>query len=560
MAQMIDEDSEEIFSDEEKAETDVKEDDSNSNVNSDEMVDEAAEVLNDGFFNLHDMEAFADSEEEYHMPVEDDEREEEVTRAQKRKKPSKKTYESSSDEEDDQEEKLVMNFRRKKFREDEEIDALLSIYNDDDAEDEEDAIINMTAADFFGRPQTKYLNNRKEVTKNKSQEIEAFNDNDSWGEQELSDNADENGWNVDRNDEDAGTSETEIKSDVNNKTINEKPQSSKKRKLEDHTKQLESEMLAEKPWAMRGEASGSARPLNSLLEATPQFEVNSKVAPIVTKEHSEGIENMIMQRIILEDWDDVIPRELHSKISKIEELPEVSQEKSKLGLGELYERDYLKKSAGYDVEAVQKSTVEEKAKDEMRKLFASLCSKLDALSNYNFAPRPLEEEAEIHVVTTPAIAMEEILPLHVSESRAVAPEEVYATKKGRESVLKGERENDQTERKSARNAKKTARRKARKTKLADEKVISRLQPANSGLSNPYEKRKLREEFSKARAYGKVVAGERDKHTDYNTSTKFFQRMQEDVQKDLKDEDGTQSRKRMKNSDSDKHQKSSALKL
>jgi len=52
MAQMIDEDSEEIFSDEEKAETDVKEDDSNSNVNSDEMVDEAAEVLNDGFFNL----------------------------------------------------------------------------------------------------------------------------------------------------------------------------------------------------------------------------------------------------------------------------------------------------------------------------------------------------------------------------------------------------------------------------------------------------------------------------------------------------------------------------
>lgn len=229
-------------------------------------------------------------------------------------------------------------------------------------------------------------------------------------------------------------------------------------------------------------------------------------------------------------------------------------------MGELYERDYLKKSAGYDVEAVQKSTVEEKAKDEMRKLFASLCSKLDALSNYNFAPRPLEEEAEIHVVTTPAIAMEEILPLYVSESRAVAPEEVYATKKGRESVLKGEREHDQTERKSARNAKKTARRKARKAKLADEKVISRLQPANSGLSNPYEKRKLREEFSKARAYGKVVAGEKDKHTDYTTSTKFFQRMQEDVQKDLKDENGTQSRKRMKNSDSDKDRKSSALKL
>jgi len=39
-------------SDEEKAEDDMKEGDSNSNINSDEMVDEAAEVLNDGFFNL----------------------------------------------------------------------------------------------------------------------------------------------------------------------------------------------------------------------------------------------------------------------------------------------------------------------------------------------------------------------------------------------------------------------------------------------------------------------------------------------------------------------------
>ncbi len=229
-------------------------------------------------------------------------------------------------------------------------------------------------------------------------------------------------------------------------------------------------------------------------------------------------------------------------------------------MGELYERDYLKKTAGYDVDAAEKNTVEEKAKNEMRKLFASLCAKLDALSNYNFAPRHIEEEAEVHVITTPAIAMEEVLPLHVSESRAVAPEEVFATaatKKG--VVLKGESERDQIERKRARSAKKAARRKARKAKVADEKFISRLQPASLGLNNPYEKRKLREEFSKARAYGKVTDGTADKNVDYSTSTKFFKRMQEEVEKSISanGDDGT-SKKRKKMNES--AQKSSALKL
>ena len=39
--------------------------------------------------------------------------------------------------------------------------------------------------------------------------------------------------------------------------------------------------------------------------------------------------------------------------------------------------------------------------------------------------------------------MEEVLPLHVSQSRGVAPEEVYGTGKGKKSVLKGESELDQ---------------------------------------------------------------------------------------------------------------------
>jgi U3 small nucleolar RNA-associated protein MPP10 len=43
-------------------------------------------------------------------------------------------------------------------------------------------------------------------------------------------------------------------------------------------------------------------------------------------------------------------------------------------LGELYEREYLKKTAGYDRDAHEKQTEEDAAKDEMKRLFANLCS------------------------------------------------------------------------------------------------------------------------------------------------------------------------------------------
>merc|ERR1712012_268713 len=113
-------------------------------------------------------------------------------------------------------------------------------------------------------------------------------------------------------------------------------------KLQQLTKKFEEELLAEKPWQMLGEAKGTQRPADSLLEATPQFEGASKIAPIITVEHTQSIEEMIKSRILAEDWDDVIPRELPDiGMKQNGELPEVSQEKSKLSLGELYEREYL---------------------------------------------------------------------------------------------------------------------------------------------------------------------------------------------------------------------------
>ncbi len=528
-----------------------------------ELVDPAAEELNNGFFDINEMEGFADEEEGY-LPdsAYGEERPESTTEdIDKRTFHQKQrdgdfgegSKDNDSDEEDSEEdedagaglfEKTTLQ-RRKNYREDDEVEALYGLYDDavkDDNEDDDeyDDVINMTAADFFGKPDKKYFHKWKPHNDKKSG---GNDDDDSWNEFEFENSAGEKGkvrWN-EEDDEDIDDEDGENESDgsddergmmeekAESSIVQQKDKKSKSAsKLETQIQQLEKDMLAEKPWQMKGETTSSDRPVNSLLDSTPEFEIATKMAPVVTVEHTANIEEMIKKRVLEEDWDDVVPRELPdvSWHKKRGELPEVSQEKSKLSLGELYEREYLKKATGYDVDAAEKETEEEKAINEMKALFANLCSKLDALSNYQFAPRPIEDEAEVRTVTKPAIAMEEVLPLHVSDARGVAPEEVYGRKHGRDSVLRADSELEQKERKRLRSSKKAARRKNRKQKEADEKLISRLQPG-LGLNNPYEKRKMREELQAARSRGTVTTGKQDSN-EYSSSTTFFKRLQQEA--------------------------------
>jgi U3 small nucleolar RNA-associated protein MPP10 len=519
------------------------------------LFDPVAEDLKDGFFDLNEMEDFADEEEEY-LP------DEAFGQPQKEKKPAKKKsfhqrqrdgdLESGSDEDDEDEFEEDMPVRRKKYRDDEDIDALYNLYQgQQDMDDDEDDAINMTAADFFGQPKKKYIEQYKKKHPQQKKSKNQDDDEDSWGDYDFekeekkvgwADNQDDDEHSEDEGDHDASEHEDDDESESDGQddadTSDKKKDTSRfakqTEKLKKQTEELEREMIAEKPWQMTGEAKGSSRPVNSLLEGTPEFQVASKQAPVITVEHTADLEEVIKKRIIAEDWDDVVPRELpdigwHKKRG---ELPEVSQEKSKLGLGELYEREYLKKAVGYDKDAEEIKTEEDKAKDEMKQLFANLCSKLDALSNYHFAPRPVADEAEARPVTTPAIAMEEVLPLHVSDARGVAPEEVYGAKRGREGILRDDTELEQSERKRLRQSKKAARRKKRKEKLADEKLISRLEPG-LGLNNPYEKRKAREELQMARASGRVTTGEQDANTKYGSSGTFFKRLQAEAQQTIK---------------------------
>jgi U3 small nucleolar RNA-associated protein MPP10 len=536
---------------------------SNKNASSDEesLEDPVAEELKDGFFDLNEMEEFADEEEAY-LPEE----------AFGQPKPEKKNknkksfhqkqrdgdFDNSDDDDDDFEEMYedVEPVQRKKYRDEKEIDALYTLYqpakvddNDDysdDGEEVENDPADMTAADFFGKPKMNYYERyyKGKGGKKKAEKVQKDDDDDSWGDYDF-DEEDEKGWRDETVEASANADDFVMDEDKEEEEVNEKEDenegkkadnsrhSKQTEKLRKQTEQLEKEMLAEKPWQMTGETTSTKRPVNSLLEGTPEFEMASKQAPTITVEQTANLEEIIKKRILAEDWDDVIPRELpdvgwHKKRG---ELPEVSQEKSKLGLGELYEREYLKKATGYDVDAVEKQTEEDKAKDEMKRLFANLCSKLDALSNYHFAPRPVSDEAEVRTVTAPAIAMEEVLPLHVSDARGIAPEEVFATKRGRKGVLRGESEMEQTDRKRLRSSKKAARRKSRKEKLADEKLISRLTPG-LGLNNPYEKRKMREELAMARSRGKVTTGEQDVDTKFGSSGTFFKRLQSEAQQSI----------------------------
>ena len=460
--------------------------------------------------------------------------------------------------------------------------------NDDGGfEDDDEARVvdasTMTAADFFGKPSKKLMRKYKAKLdvkvkkggkkgmgdndkKMKAKSFASDNDDDSWdnhnfeedgmdwkendGDGEGDDDDKEDGASErDQNDNDDDYEE-EMNNDIEEDGIVKNKQKLsaheiRLQKLQQQTLRLKQDMMAEKPWKMMGEARGTNRAVDSLLDSTPEFEVAFKPPPILTPQHAANIEEMIKKRIVDEDWDDVVLRELPDIGGrKRGEAPDVSQEKSKLGLGELYEREYLKKTAGFDRDAHEKQTEEDAAKEEMKRLFANLCSQLDALSNYHFAPRPVADEADVqNREDVPAIAMEEVLPLHVSRSRGIAPEEVHAAGKGRKSVLEGESELDQVsadsiivfffifacfirrcaffvparhrlttglqlqspqaKRKRLRNAKKSARRKARQQKHADEKLVSKLQPG-LGLNNPYEKRKLREELQMARASGKVV--------------------------------------------------------
>lgn len=217
--------------------------------------------------------------------------------------------------------------------------------------------------------------------------------------------------------------------DTKDEKSEEKMSSFEKRqeKLKETIEEIHDSMLKnleDKPWQLKGEVNAKTRPQDSLLEEYVEFDHTTRQAPIINAATTEQIEKMIKQRIKDKSFDDVErkvkPAEMHYEYKKQVVL---DHEKSKLGLGQVYEQDYLKQQQQQQEEDKPKEQAANPKHEEIRKQLQSLFIKLDALSNFHFTPKAPVPEVKV-VSNMPTIAMEEVAPVNVADTNILAPEEV----------------------------------------------------------------------------------------------------------------------------------------
>jgi len=275
--------------------------------------------------------------------------------------------------------------------------------------------------------------------------------------------------------------------------------------LQKKISRIEGNMVEGKGWMMRGEASRADRPSDSLLEPDFEFEHAMKAAPVMTTESLGALEDIIKRRIENELWDDVEPKnETLGADRRTSSVTEISQEKSEEGLGELYEKDYREQVMGEARDPEQMSKEELSIEAD----FKMLCHKLDALANYHFTPKPPKEEVEVRA-NVAAVAMEEAIPVGMSDGTLLAPEEVYKKHKHIKQDGVGGKAEDELSKEERR-----ARRRAKKKRGMKS---SKLNISAKG-----------KEAKKAKARGEptVTAASAPGESDYSKSSKFFAQLQE----------------------------------
>jgi U3 small nucleolar RNA-associated protein MPP10 len=111
-------------------------------------------------------------------------------------------------------------------------------------------------------------------------------------------------------------------------------------RMADMIAELEGQAIAPKDWQLRGESSGRDRPQASLLETHLEYDSAAKLPAPITEESTAELETLIKQRIRDQAFDDVV-RKVDMKDRAFRAPSELNQEKSKLGLAEIYEQEFV---------------------------------------------------------------------------------------------------------------------------------------------------------------------------------------------------------------------------
>ncbi|XP_051898438.1 U3 small nucleolar ribonucleoprotein protein MPP10 [Pristis pectinata] len=318
--------------------------------------------------------------------------------------------------------------------------------------------------------------------------------------------------------------EADLASVIEEKNLEEEKSNFEKRqeKLRAQIQQLEKSALEQKPWQLLGEVTAQKRPENSLLEEDLLFDHTVRKAPVITEETTLQLEDVIIQRIKDQAWDDVLRKEKPKEETfEYKKRLTLDHEKSKLSLAEVYEQEYQKQTE-------QKSEVEENQQyTEIQKMMDSLFLKLDALSNFHFTPKPPVPELKV-VSNLPSINMEEVAPVNVSDATLLAPEEIK--EKGRAGVLQGENEKTPTDKKRERRRKKKLKRLRIRAKEVRQKGLEK---QNVKLSNKQEKEMNSQKAKKLAQQGKVMLlKDEGKDKNLHSSKAFFSHLQDQVKVEL----------------------------